>query len=187
MKNFMFFLINALLISTISQAQINVNGNWTPLGNTSIVKVSNDPDGGDEVSDGAILIDGNTEEVGQGTIFTFGGKIESGKSYTVDTYIYNFGNSHVKLKVSLYNSTTNTLLATTSQIILQKEVEGKDYKSQIPISISYNAKLSDEGNLLQIRYIREDDGNNSRNFNIDNARLNGLTIPFFPKKIRRTN
>jgi hypothetical protein len=55
------------------------------------------------------------------------------------------------------------------------------------VSLSYKATASDVGNILQLRYIRTDDGNTSRDFNIDSAKLNGEVIssPLLAAKKKR--
>lgn len=172
MKKIILLLITGLATTTASLAQINLNGNWSPVGNTTITKVTNDPDGGDGISDGALLINGTTAAPGQGVTYTFGGTIEAGKTYSIDSYIYNFGNSHSKVVVSLFNSTTNTVLASTDVLLLQS---GTGKNPELSVSLSYTA--AEAGNILQLRYIRTDDGNTSRDFNIDSAKLNGVVIP----------
>lgn len=173
MKKIKLLLIVAIATSTASYAQINLNGNWSPVGATTITKVTNDPDGGDGIADGALFINGTTVETGQGALYTFGGTIEAGKTYAIETYIYNFGNSHSKVVVSLYNSSTNTVLASTNVLLLQT---GTGKTPELSVPLTYTATAAEAGNTLQLRYIRSDDGNTSRDFNIDNAKLNGVVI-----------
>lgn len=173
MKKIILLLITGLATTTASLAQINLNGTWSPVGTTTVTKVTNDPDGGDGISDGALLINGTTAVPGQGVTYTFGGTIEAGKTYSIDTYIYNFGNSHSKVVVSLFNSTTNTVLASTDVLLLQT---GTGKTPELSVPLSYTATAADAGNTLQLRYIRTDDGNTSRDFNIDSAKLNGVVI-----------
>jgi chondroitin-sulfate-ABC endolyase/exolyase len=184
MKKIILLLITGLATSTVSQAQINLNGNWSPVGTTTLTKVTNDPDGGDGISDGALLINGTTAVPGQGVIYTFGGTIEAGKTYSIDTYVYNFGNSHVKVIVSLFNSTTNTVLSSSDVLLLQT---GTGKTPELSVPLSYTATAADAGNILQLRYIRSDDGNTSRDFNIDSAKLNGVVIssPLLATKNKR--
>jgi hypothetical protein len=173
MKKNILLLIAGLTTITASYAQINLNGTWSPVGTTNISKVTNDPDGGDGIADGALFINGTTATPGQGVIYTFGGTIEAGKTYAIDSYIYNFGNSHAKVVVSLFNSTTNTVLATTNALVLQT---GTGKTPELSVPLSYSATAADAGSVLQLRYIRTDDGNTSRDFTIDNAKLNGVVI-----------
>jgi hypothetical protein len=184
MKKIKLLLIALIATTTASYAQINLNGNWSPVGNTILTKVTNDPDGGDGISDGALFINGTTAVPGQGVIYTFGGTMEAGKTYSIDTYIYNFGNSHSKVVVSLFNSTTNTVLASTDVLLLQT---GTGKTPELSVPISYTATAADTGNLLQLRYIRTDDGNTSRDFSIDSAKLNGVVIssPFLTSKNKK--
>jgi hypothetical protein len=184
MKKIKLLLIVAIATTTASYAQINLNGTWSPVGTTTITKVTNDPDGGDGISDGALFINGTTAAPGQGVTYTFGGTIEAGKTYSIDSYIYNLGNSHSKVVVSLFNSTTNTVLASTDVLLLQT---GTGKTPELSVSLSYNATASDVGNILQLRYIRTDDGNTSRDFNIDSAKLNGEVIssPLLAAKKKR--
>ena len=177
-------LLTCLTLSIAAKAQINLKGNWSPIDNTLITKVTNDPDGDDGVGDGALFINGTTAEIGQGVLYSFGGTMESAKTYTIDTYIYNFGNSHSKVIVSLLNSTTNTVLATSKTVLLQTGV-GKTPEQSI--NLTYTATDADTGGMLQLKYTRTDDGNTSRDFNIDNARLNGdsITSPLLSKKNKK--
>lgn len=174
MKKIILILIIGIATTTASYAQIDLNGTWSPIGTTTITKATNDPDGGDGFSDGALFINGTTATPGQGVVYTFGGTIEAGKTYSIDTYIYNFGNSHSKVIVSLFNSTTNTVLASTNTLLLQT---GTGKTAEMSIPLSYTATDTDTGNILQLRYIRSDDGNTSRDFSIDSAKLNGVAIP----------
>jgi hypothetical protein len=173
MEKIKLLLIIAIATTTASYAQINLNGTWSPVGTTTITKVTTDPNGGDGISDGALCINGTTAVPGQGVVYTFGGSIEAGKTYSIDTYIYNFGNSHSKVIVSLFNSTTNTVLASTNVLLLQT---GTGKTPELSVPISYKATAADAGNILQLKYIRSDDGNTSRDFNIDSAKLNGAVI-----------
>jgi hypothetical protein len=184
MKKIKLLLIVAIATTTASYAQINLNGTWSPVGTTIITKVTTDPDGGDGISDGALCINGTTAAPGQGVVYTFGGIIEAGKTYSIDTYIYNFGNSHSKVIVSLFNSTTNTVLASTNVLVLQT---GTGKTPELSVPLSYTATAADAGNILQLRYIRSDDGNTSRDFNIDSAKLNGAVIssPILSTKNKR--
>lgn len=184
MKKIKLLLIAVIATTTASYAQINLNGTWTPVGTTTITKVTNDPDGGDGISDGALFINGTTAAPGQGVTYTFGGTIEAGKTYSIDSYIYNLGNSHSKVVVSLFNSTTNTVLASTDVLLLQT---GTGKTPELSVSLSYTATTADAGNTLQLRYIRTDDGNTSRDFNIDSAKLNGEVIssPLLAAKKKR--
>ena len=184
MKKIILLLIISIATATASYAQINLNGNWSPVGTTTLTKVTNDPDGGDGIADGALFINGTTAAQGQGVVYTFGGTIETGKTYSIDTYIYNFGNSHSKVIVSLFNSTTNTVLASTNTLLLQT---GTGKTPELSIPLSYTATAADAGNILQLRYIRSDDGNTSRDFSIDNAKLNGTIIssPLLATKNKR--
>lgn len=184
MKKIKLLLIVAIATTTASYAQINLNGTWSPVGTTTITKVTNDPDGGDGISDGALFINGTTAVPGQGVVYTFGGTIEAGKTYSIDSYIYNLGNSHSKVVVSLFNSTSNTVLASTDILLLQT---GTGKTPELSVSLSYTATTADAGNILQLRYIRSDDGNTSRDFNIDSAKLNGVVIssPLLAAKNKR--
>lgn len=184
MKKIILILIIGIATTTASYAQIDLNGTWSPIGTTTITKATNDPDGGDGISDGALFINGTTATPGQGVVYTFGGTIEAGKTYSIDTYIYNFGNSHSKVIVSFYNSKTNTVLASSNALLLQT---GTGKTPELSVPLSYTATTADAGNILQLRYIRSDDGNTSRDFSIDNAKLNGeiITSPLLSKKNKK--
>jgi hypothetical protein len=43
-------------------------------------------------------------------------------------------------------------------------------------SVTYDGKATDAGDVLALRYIRVDDGNTARNFNVDVAKINGAAI-----------
>lgn len=177
MKKIILFLIPSIFITAATQAQIKLKeGVWSPIGNTTISMVSNDPDGGDKVADGGLWVNGNVVENGQGVVYTFDGTMKSGKTYKIDTYLYNFGVSYSNVSVSLYNKTTNTELVSSPVYVL------KNLVSEKAVNLSYTATPEDKGCVLELKYIRSDDGGIHRDFYIDNAKLNGSVIPFSTRK-----
>lgn len=165
-----YALLFVYAISTciLNSQVINISGIWTTIGDVRLSAITNDADNGDGVGDGAQFIDGKSAVVGQGASFTFSGTMTSGETLSVDTYTYNQNSSFVKFVVDLYNVTDQTVLATSGTIFISNS-------SAAPVltSLNYMATPSDIGDVVQVRYIRNDDGHTARNFAIDNISLNG--------------
>ncbi|TXD46761.1 polysaccharide lyase family 8 super-sandwich domain-containing protein [Polaribacter sp. IC073] len=158
-----------LIVVNISFAQVNTSSTtWDPIGNVVITTVTDDADNGDGVGDGATFVDGQSTATGQGAAYTFGGTMQLGESITISTYTYNRNSSYVNLKVELYNKTNSRVLK-TSPIIKH---DGND-TTPVNTTLSYTAVSADNGDVLQIRYIRTDNGNTARDFAIDNILLVG--------------
>lgn len=87
--------------------------------------------------------------------------------YLMRTYTYNPTSSFVRFDVQLYNATDSVVLAT-------KEVyHGGGDATPVNTYLVYSASNADNGDVLQLRYVRKDDGNAARGFAVDNASLNG--------------
>ncbi len=157
-----------LLCPTLIYAQ--TGGSWLGVGDVNLSNVTTDADNTDGVGDGAIFVDGQSAVVGQGIVYQFTTPLVNGQSYNLNTYTYNQNASYVKFNVQLYNLTDNTVLATQSVTISNS--------SSPPVNtiLNYTGQGSDAGDILQLRYIRTDNGNTARNFAIDNAKLNGTFI-----------
>lgn len=174
--NSLLFKHTVLLLSILNicllHAQVLPNqGQWQPVGNATITTVYSDQDNTDGVADGAIFVDGKSAVVGQGVTFTFTGQMTTAQNLTFTTYTFNVNSSYVRFQVELYNLTDNTSL--DSEVIT---ILGNDPNARLT-TLSYNTGNQDAGDILQLRYIRTDDGNTARNFAIDNAKLNGTFLP----------
>ncbi len=173
MKNQYAFIIAFFLAIFSTKAQVTPTGNWAQIGNANLSIVYNDADNGDDVGDGAVLVDGQSAVVGQGVTFTFEGKMTNGQAISISTYTYNQRASYVKFKIELYNQTDNRVLKTTTSDIT---INGND-PTPVLTTLTYTAQSNDANDVLQARYIRTDDGNTARDFNIDNLKLNGTFVP----------
>ncbi|MDO5980172.1 T9SS type A sorting domain-containing protein [Flavivirga spongiicola] len=148
---------------------VSSSGVWSAIGDTAITNTTNDDDNGDGLNDGAIYVDGLSAVVGQGVAFTFDEAIVNGNRYTAEATIYNSDASFSRLQLSLYNATDDVVLATSSSVVL---VGGAIETT----SITYDALATDNGDVLVLRFIRDDDGNTARNFSIDIAKINGAVL-----------
>ncbi|QOD62337.1 T9SS type A sorting domain-containing protein [Polaribacter haliotis] len=166
-----FAILAFLFIGSITFAQIQPAGKWSPEGDLNILKVTGDADNGDGVSDGALNFNGVGTVVGQGGVFTFDGTMQEGKNYTINSALYNANGSFVKVRVSLHNKTDNTELAV--YIDAGTQMNNGDIESVV---FSYTAVSTDAGDVLELRFIRNDDGNPARDFRVDNVNLNGDTV-----------
>lgn len=166
-----FILLAFIFIASSTFAQIQPAGTWSGIGDVTISKVTTDADNGDGAADGALFIDGTTATVGQGALFTFDGTMQEGKTYAINSNMFNTNGSFVKVRVTLHNKTDNTELAV--DVDAGTSMNNGDVHT---INFSYTAAASDAGDVLELRYTRNDDGNTARNFNIDNATLNGSTL-----------
>jgi hypothetical protein len=166
-------LLVVFLMTKLSYGQIAATGTWEPIDNTLLKLVTNDPDLTDGASDGALFIDGQSPAVGQGVKYTFNGTMKNGESYTINTNVYNTNASYVRFIVSLYDLTANVPLATAAATTLNS---GNSTVQTATIALSYTTTAAVVGHALQLRYVRNDDGATSRNFNIDNVSFNGTPL-----------
>lgn len=164
MKNLYRLVLLFLLVGNTLFSQVNTAfGVWEPIGDVLLSNVNDDADNGDGIGDGAVLVDGQSAVMGQGAVYTFGGRMELGQSINISTYTYNRNSSFVSFKVELYNKTDNTVLGNASIVVHN----GND-ESPVHTVINYTAKSGDVDDELQARYIRTDNGHIARDFAIDN-------------------
>ncbi|MCL3779284.1 T9SS type A sorting domain-containing protein [Prolixibacteraceae bacterium JC049] len=168
-KNLLFMLLIGISFSLKAQLTGLNNDNWNSIGDANIRMVTNDGDNTDGAGDGALLIDGTTFTPGQGAYYNFDGTMASGETLNLTTYVYNPENSYVRLKVELFNASDNSVLTTNGPFTVGAG-------STQNVSLNYTVTNADNGDILQLRYIRTDDGNTVRNFAIDNASLNGVYL-----------
>ena len=167
MKHTLYLLLLLLTINSSIFSQINTSPNtWTPIGNVTLSTVFDDLDNGDGVGDGATFVDGQSKNTGQGVFYTFGGTMQTGESINISTFTYNRNSSFVNYKIELYNKTNNRVLKTSSIVTHDGNVT-----TPINTILSYTAISADNGDVLQVRYVRTDDGNMARDFAIDNIFL----------------
>lgn len=161
---------------TAPTSVISPNGVWSPIMTTTLTNTTDDPDNGDGVADGAIYVDGQDEggsssadNIGQGAAFTFNETMEAGDVYDVVTNIYNPDGSYCIVTVYLYNVTDGTQLTTPPNT-------GLSGGASAEVTLNYTAVSTDTGDVLALKYVKNQDGNLSRNFSIDNASINGSVI-----------
>lgn len=165
----MFIMLAFMIVGSSSFSQVQSSGVYSKILDTNLTKVSDDGDNGDGYTDGALFVDGISSTVGQGAIFTFDGTMVSGVNYAIISNIYNNGASSTSVRVSLYNKTDATELAV--YVGAGTFLTGNNPVEQV--NFNYTALGTDVGDVLELRYTRNDDGNVSRNFSIDNLSLNG--------------
>lgn len=169
MKKNTLLILSLIGIISTSNAQVRNYGNYSPIGATEISYVTSDADNGDGAADGAFLVNGLTATVGQGVSLTFDGTMKAGLAYNITTTIYNPGASFCGVTAFLYNKTDNTSLTTpTDSNLLGGEIDA--------LTINYTAVSTDQGDVLELRFVRDDDGNASRDFAIDFINLNGTVV-----------
>ena len=152
---------------SITQIGPVVADGWKPIGNSRIDVVFSDGDNGDGVGDGARRSVGNVNGKGFGMLYEFRGTMQENENLELKTYVYNPNNSYVSFIVELYNLTDDKVLVKSKNTLLAK------IGDVVEIVLNYVPVASDSGDVLQLRYIRTDDGNSVRAFSVDNAKLNG--------------
>ena len=143
---------------------------WTEIGDVAIRKVTNDNDNGDGNGDGAIEVISisSANNVDKGIFYTFDCVMVPDQILQIETVIFNTRSSYVVVDLQLYNSTDNRVIASETETILAASTK--------TVSIRYTTEGSDEGDQLQLRYLRNDDGNRVRVFSIDRVTINGATL-----------
>lgn len=172
MKYLCLNLLLLILIANTSFSQVSTSsGVWIPIGDVNLSIVTDDADNGDGVGDGAIYVDGQSNVEGQGAAYTFGGTMKLGETISITTTTYNRNASYVNFKIQLYNKTNNLVLK-TSPIITHNSGD----KTPVKTVLSHTVVATNVGDVLQVRYVRTDDGSTARNFAIDNLSLNGTFV-----------
>ena len=174
-KNTLILLF--LLTSLITTGQVKNSGYYTAV-SSGLSYVTDDADNGDGATDGAFKVDGLVAVAGQGAIFTFDGSMKNGKTYNVETVLYNTGASVNTVDIFLYNKTDGTTLGTSERSILfnTNNSDPVANPSIRTISFSYVALSSDEGDVLELRMTKSEQLETSRNFNIDYIKLESSTV-----------
>ncbi|MCM4157040.1 choice-of-anchor J domain-containing protein [Gramella sp. AN32] len=144
---------------------------WERIGDVTINEVTDDGDNGDGANDGALAVvslsSGTNEE--QGAFYTFDCPMVADEPLQIESVLFNTRNSYVATDMQLYNSTDDVVLASTGRTVVPAN-------GTAPMSLSYVTQASDDGDELQLRYLRSDDGNPVRSFSIDWATINGATL-----------
>lgn len=160
--------LNGVAVDSTPLSEVSAEGEWSPILNTLLVNVTNDGDNGDGLNDGALFVDGQSVENGQGASFAFTEKMIAGVAYGINTTVYNPGSSYCKGNIMLYNVTDNATLATTAFGVAGAAVQ--------TITLNYTTSATDENDVLELRYVKDFDGNTSRDFAIDIATVNGKDL-----------
>ncbi|KKM82802.1 hypothetical protein LCGC14_1315870, partial [marine sediment metagenome] len=144
---------------------------WAQIGDVTINEVTDDGDNGDGENDGALAVvslsSGADEE--QGAFYSFNCSMSTDEILQVESVLYNIRNSFVATDMQLYNSTDDLVVASTGRTVVPAQ-------GTTPMSLSYVSQASDDGDELQLRFLRADDGNPVRSFSIDYATINGATL-----------
>lgn len=162
--------IALLLVAGTIRAQIQkpINDNWSVIGNVWKTTIHSDGNNDDGINDGAILVNGQGSQTGQGIEYLFDGTMSTDQDLSISARLFNPNSSYVSLKVELFNSTSNTVLATSTTSIWSKSSE--------KVNLYYDTQASDNNDNLKLRFIRTDDGHSARDFAIDNVLFNGNFI-----------
>lgn len=138
---------------------------WENIGYSRMEKRAS-PDG-----DGGLIINGIGSEPPIGALYTFDGVMKEGTTYTLLFWYYNGNSSYVKFQGQLYNLTDEEALATTEDLVANANT-----LDLIEASVSYTATAADEGDTLQMRFIRpyesgSGDMNTARDIHLEEAAL----------------
>ena len=177
-KSVLLLFICCFSFSVFSQITFSED-TWEPIGNTELRLRYDDADNGDGLSDGAISVDGKDTIGPLGALYTFQGTMQNGVNYSVQTVVYNYKSSFVRYYVELYNLTDQELLVSSPLIF----ISGQDTTPK-NTTVNYTAMPSDDGDILQLRYMRQNTSSSNqtyRDFAIDNASLNGNPISGFDR------
>lgn len=169
----LFIIILLTYFTSISQITFTEN-TWEPIGNTQLSARFDDGDNGDGLNDGALGVNGLDTIGPLGALYTFQGSMVDGETYAVETSVYNYVSSYIKYNVQLYNLTDNIILTTSPLITIIGGVITPENTT-----VSYIATNTDSGDVLQLRYVRENtaaSNHTARDFAIDNVRFNGDLI-----------
>lgn len=144
---------------------------WGRIGDVTINEVTDDGDNGDGENDGALAIVSLSPgaNVEQGAFYTFDCSMVADETLQIESVLFNTRNSYVAADMQLYNSTDDVVLASTGRQTVPAN-------GTTPMALSYITQASDDGDELQLRYLRSDDGNPVRSFSIDYATINGATL-----------
>jgi chondroitin-sulfate-ABC endolyase/exolyase len=143
---------------------------FAPIGDVALLTVTDDEDNTDGFGDGALLFNGQSKVVGQGGVYSFDCPMTAGETLVISSHVYNPKISYVKLKVALHNVTDDIELAKTSSVAIKPD------NPVFNFSFNYTTQNTDEGDELEIRYIRTDDGNTARDFSVDNISINDAAL-----------
>ena len=116
---------------------------WENIGYARMEKRAS-PDG-----DGGLAINGIGSEPPIGSLYTFDGVMKEGTTYTLRFRYYNANSSYVKFKGLLFNLTDDAAIATTDDLVANANT-----LDPVEESVSYTATAADEGDTLQMRFIR---------------------------------
>lgn len=139
------------------------------------------------ILEGTILVDGRNGATGnnQGAKFTLAETITAGTRYKAATELYNPRVSYVNVKLQLYNVTEDKALATSARINMLGTPAG-GVLTVGSESVSYVATAADAGDVLEIRWIRDDGGNTARDFGISKATINDVALNTATLSVKNT-
>lgn len=116
---------------------------WENIGYSRMEKRAS-PDG-----DGGLAINGIGSEPPIGALYTLEGVMEEGTTYLLDFRYFNANTSFVKFQGRLFNFTDESVLAATNDLVANANT-----LEPIEASLSYTATAADDGDTLQVRFIR---------------------------------
>ncbi|MBP9601554.1 MAG: T9SS type A sorting domain-containing protein [Lutibacter sp.] len=120
-------------------------------------------------ADGAIFVNGSDGVDPQGAKYTLTETMVAGKRYKAETTGYKASNSFSKIILQLWNAIDGMLLAESAELSFTDST----FKTG---SVTYDAKATDAGDVLEIRWKRTDGGATYRDFSIDVAKINDAAI-----------
>jgi hypothetical protein len=172
-------LIYLLSVSYGAKAQLKINTDnrysWKKIKNTGVVPVVfTDADNGDGLNDGAIEIKGiaNTPAL-QGVQYKFVGTPLDGEQINLNVFYYNTSSSYSKFKMQIYNIMDGIVLATTASTMVNAGTSGM-------LNLSYTFTSASIGDDIMVRFIRTDDLDINRWFDLDYLKINGQFVNMLP-------
>lgn len=114
---------------------------------------TSDGGGDDAAGDGALLFDPLDDSPGNEQIaFTFNGRMNLREHYTLDIATFNPTNNYNRYRIALWNKSDDVLLVETGDI-----VQGAGAVGCRESTLSYTPRLSDDGDLLELRIVEDHD------------------------------
>ena len=166
---------SAAITATSDDFDTAIGGTWLSVGSvaTNILHDGTSTfdgglTGGDMLDDdGGLRLDTTNSTAGDEAMgLNIGGTMEEGNIITFSYGLYNDNGSFNRATAQLFNLTDNTILMTSAAHTIDG-TGGQPTPENIDDSLVYIAQNSDEGDVLQIRFI-EDHNSTARDVYVDN-------------------
>ncbi len=175
---------SAVITATSDNFDTGIAGTWLSVGTVTpgiLHDATSSFDGGltggDLLNDdGGLRLDTSNGTAGDEAMgLTIGGLMEEGRTITFSYGLYNDNSSFNSVTAQLFNLTDNTVLMTSAQHIIDGTAS-QPTPENIDDSLVYIALNSDEGDVLQIRFI-ENHNNTARDIFVDNFSVTSVPEP----------